>query len=295
MSAILFFLRTGYNAIVKTMLAVLFAAALPAACSAAQPSLNGRIETVSESLLGRPYRLGPLGEGPAGEFDAEPLSDLKEFDCTTFVEHVMALALEPDPRKALDVTLQKIRYKDGVVSYETRNHFTELDWVPNNVVAGFLKDITFEVAPDQAKTATKTISKRRWYETRTLDDIQGFPNASLADRTARLSRLQALSSRFEDQVAGIPYVPIEVLPALFDKIPSGTIANLVRADMPDKGTMISHQFLFIRKGGLTYVRQASSLDHRVEDVLATDYLAHYAGSSWRVLGVDLNALTAPGR
>lgn len=275
----------------KTMLLVLLAAA----CSAAPPpSLNGRIEAVSESFLGVPYRLGPLGEGPAGEFDAEPLSNLKEFDCTTYVEQVMALALEPDARKALDVVLPKIRYKGGVVSYETRNHFTELDWVPNVAAAGFLKDITREVAPREAKTATKTISKRRWYEGRTLEDIQGFPDASLADKTARLARLKALAPRFEDQTVSIPYIPIEVLPGLLEKIPSGTIANLVRADAPDIPTMISHQFFFIQKGGQTYVRHAAS-GRRVEDVLAVEYLARYARSSWRLLGVDLNALTAPAR
>jgi len=280
----------------KTMLVVLIAAAIPVASSAApHASLGARIETVSESLLGAPYRLGPLGEGPSGEFDAEPLSSLKEFDCTTFIEHVMALALEPDLRVALDVTLQNIRYRGGVISYQARNHFTELDWVPNNAAAGFLKDITFAIAPGQARVATKTIAKRRWYREKTLEDIQGFPDAFWTDRMERLARLRALGSRFEDEAAIIPYIPIEVLPGLLDRIPSGTIANLVRADAPDKPTLVSHQFLLIRKGGLTYVRHASSSARRVEDVLASDYLVRVRGSSWRVLGVDLNALTDPAR
>lgn len=265
----------------KTVLIVLFFCARPAA---SQDSLAGRIESVSETLLGLPYRLGPLGEGPAGEFD-----------CTTFVEHVMALALERDVRTALDVTLQKIRYQGGVVSYETRNHFTELDWVPNNVAAGFLKDITFAIAPGQARIETKTISKRRWYEGKTLEDIQGFPDAFPAERTAKLLRLRSLGARFEPQDASIPYVPIEILPGLLDRIPSGTIGNLVRADTPERPTLVSHQFLFIRKGGLLYVRQASSISRRVEDVLASEYLVRQAGSSWPVLGVDLNAVTDPAR
>jgi len=99
------------------------------------PSLAQRVEAVSELFLGVPYKLGSLGEGPDGEFDRDPLIRFDAFDCTTFVETVMALSLDSDLDSAVR-TLQKIRYKDGQIGYATRNHFIELDWVPNNVRAG---------------------------------------------------------------------------------------------------------------------------------------------------------------
>ena len=108
-------------------------------------SLAQRVEAISALFLGVPYKLGPLGEGPDGEFDRDPLIRFDAFDCTTFIETVMALALDRDLGAAAR-TLQKIRYKDGQIGYATRNHFIELDWVPNNVRAGYLHDITAEVA-----------------------------------------------------------------------------------------------------------------------------------------------------
>ena len=104
-------------------------------------SLAQRVEAVSELFLGVPYKLGSLGEGPDGEFDRDPLIRFDAFDCTTFVETVMALSLDSDLDSAAR-TLQKIRYQDGQIGYATRNHFIELDWVPNNVRAGYLHDIT---------------------------------------------------------------------------------------------------------------------------------------------------------
>ena len=95
-------------------------------------SLPQRVEAVSELFLGAPYKHGALGEGPDGEFDRDPLIRFDAFDCTTFVETVMALSLDSDLNSAMR-TLQKIRYKDGQIGYATRNHFIELDWVPNNV------------------------------------------------------------------------------------------------------------------------------------------------------------------
>ncbi len=59
-------------------------------------SLPQRVEAISELFLGVPYKLGALGEGPGGEFDRDPLIRFDAFDCTTFVETVMALALNSD-------------------------------------------------------------------------------------------------------------------------------------------------------------------------------------------------------
>src|SRR5262249_12310126 len=128
----------------------------------APKDLRVRVGLVSERFLGTPYRQGPLGEGPDGGFDRKPLISFQEADCTTFIEHVMAMAIEGDRRRA-KATLQKIRYKNGEVRYESRNHFPELDWIPNNISAGYLRDITREVAGDKARSVSRTVSKSRWY------------------------------------------------------------------------------------------------------------------------------------
>lgn len=253
-----------------------------------QRGLEGRIEEVSALFLGVPYRLGPLGEGPDGEYDREPLYSFKEADCTTYVEEVMALSVEGDLGRALK-TLQKIRYKGGRVSYETRNHFPETDWIPNNVKAGFLEDVTRQVAGDKAKTVTKLVSKKAWYAAKTLDDIQGFDNAPPGEKENRLERLKKAGDRFPDETAELPILPMDALPAALPRIPSGTVANLVREDKPDKPVVVTHQVLILQKGGQTVVRHAAS-GAKVSELPALEYFYRYFNSSWRLMGLNLNRI-----
>jgi hypothetical protein len=51
-----------------------------------------RILGISERLLGRPWVGGVCGEGKTGKADPDPMFCLDRFDCTTFVETVLASA-----------------------------------------------------------------------------------------------------------------------------------------------------------------------------------------------------------
>ncbi len=168
-----------------------------------------RVEAISALFLGVPYKLGPLGEGPDGEFDRDPLIRFDAFDCTTFVETVMALALDSDLDFAAR-TLQKIRYKDGQIGYATRNHFIELDWVPNNVRAGYLHDITSDVAGRNAVKVHKTISKRRWYRRKSLASLEGA--FTKYEKQRLLFKLRHLGSRLPDERATLTVLPLKALP-----------------------------------------------------------------------------------
>lgn len=255
---------------------------------AENPSLPSRVEAVSAHFLGTPYSLGPLGEGPAGQFDRDPLVNFRKVDCTTFIEQVIALSLEPDLERAVAL-LQRIRYRDGKISYETRNHFPEIDWIPNNSAAGFIEDITREIGGGQTLVAAKTISKRDWYSKKTADDLKDFPG-SQNEKDLLLPRLKALGEQFEDQRADIPYLPTESLPMFLKKIPSGTIINLVRKEMPDKPALISHQALLLQKRGGVFIRHAHA-SAAVEDAPALEYFSLYKGSKWPLLGINLNRIS----
>jgi len=245
----------------------------------------------SDRFLGVPYVLGPMGEGPDGEFDRGPLVSYTALDCTTFVEETMAFALGGTEDRALDI-LRRIRYKDGVISYQTRNHFTELDWLPNNIAAGFLRDITAEVAGPAAKTVSKVISKRAWYAAKTEADLHGFDWEAPAARAQRAARLRALGAGMPDQTATIAYVPLEDLPRLLAAIPSGTQVNVVRENKPDKPTLVTHQF-FIFDGPNGKIIRHAALGKKVMDVDAAQYIAGLANSSWRILGFNLAEVVSP--
>ncbi|MBR1469884.1 MAG: DUF1460 domain-containing protein [Prevotella sp.] len=83
--------------------------------------------------------------------------NLRQLDCTTLVETVLALTLcmknnTPDFAHYCRF-LQKIRYRDGIVSYPDRLHYFS-DWIDDNTRLGFVKEA---VLPKQIPTAKQTL------------------------------------------------------------------------------------------------------------------------------------------
>ena len=254
--------------------------------SASAQSAADRVLAVGSSFLGVPYVAGPFGEGPAGKYDRNPLSRLDGFDCTTFVETVTAMVLSKSPAD-FQTTLNRIRYKDGIVEFTSRNHITSLDWIPNNVAAGFFRDITDSVAPGKTLVASALIDKKAWYEKMPASRIQ-IPGLSEADKQKLLVQLRAEGARYAPQVATVPYIPLKTLFApgggkLFDAIPSGTVIDIVRPnwDLTKQiGTHlnISHQGFAVRKNGVLYFLEASEVYGKVSMVPLADYLHQYLDS-----------------
>lgn len=247
------------------------------------------VAAASARFLGLPYVLGALGEGTGGEFDRDPLISFTGLDCTTFVEQSLAFAIGGEAG-AMDA-LRRIRYAGGVVAYEARNHFTETDWLPNNIAAGLLRDITAEVAGAGVKSEGKVISKRAWYRARTMADIRGFDWENQAARTERLARLRALGESMDDQMVYMDYAPLADLPRLLARIPSGTVASVVRADRPDKPTLVTHQLLILDGPRGKIIRHAAQ-GKKVMDADAEEYVRGLAGQAWPVLGFNLAALNS---
>ncbi|HBL15824.1 MAG TPA: hypothetical protein DD417_03410 [Elusimicrobia bacterium] len=249
---------------------------------------------VSERFVGTPYHLGPLGEGEKGDFDRDPLMRFDAVDCTTFVEEVLALALEPEPERAKQ-TLQKIRYKDGVVRYASRNHFPEADWIPNNEAAGYLEDITRVVAGDDVRVSSKVIDKAAWYLHKTTADLQGVGKLSAEEKVELVGRLRQETKGLSPQAVAVPYLPIEFLPDYAARIPAGTVVSFVRENSPAIPVLISHQGLVVEKNGVKLLRHASATDGKVSDVPLLEYAYRYFNAKWRLLGLNLQALRRPSR
>ena len=100
----------------------------------------------------------------------EFLYDFKQFNCVTYVETVFALAnidyKQADPNvlfTAFIQNLKNIRYKNGESTLLHRNHFTSLDWIPNN--QDLFKDITTELAePNIPYTAQAKINRAEFFK-----------------------------------------------------------------------------------------------------------------------------------
>jgi D-alanyl-D-alanine carboxypeptidase/D-alanyl-D-alanine-endopeptidase (penicillin-binding protein 4) len=94
-------------------------------------NINERINYFSNKLKGKPYFLGPMGEGLSVYPSYKPRVNFSEMDCLTYMEHVLALAYSKNYNDFFNV-LQRFRYKNGIIDYKTRNHFLIADWVVNN-------------------------------------------------------------------------------------------------------------------------------------------------------------------
>jgi len=130
-----------------------------------------RIDRISETLLGRKYVEGWLGGGP--ELPEQLRVSLNAFDCVTFLEVVLALALA-HTFDEFTSSIRRIRYENGDVDWFRRNHYMT-DWASNNEECGFISNLTtgpetFEkicklslIAGLPAKTATlRYFPTERW-------------------------------------------------------------------------------------------------------------------------------------
>lgn len=115
------------------LLSLLLPAIGPSEIQARLPdtSFHARLDAASRALLGRPYLLGPMGEGEARLGDPLPRVRLDSLDCVTFIEQSEALARSRDTASFRRV-LDSIRYEDGKVGWGTRNHWMECGWFSSN-------------------------------------------------------------------------------------------------------------------------------------------------------------------
>jgi hypothetical protein len=262
-----------------------------------------RMVEFSRLFQGTPYKDGPLGEGPGGKYDQDPLHRFDAFDCTTFVETVVSLSRTVS-WEGFQEHLRMIRYDRGKIGFTTRNHFAELDWNRNNERDNGFADLTERVAPGHVLFAEALIDKPGWYSKLPIERIQ-VPGATAERRAALLAELRAEGSAFQAELSRIPYIPIDWLFSLSDaerarvlqEIPSGTVVNIVRPnwDLTAAGGThmnISHQGLlfFDWVAGKVFMHHASLATQQVVAVPLEDYLRPYIGHA---TGKGIN-LVRPG-
>ncbi len=236
--------------------------------------LPTRLRMVTEPFLDAPYRHSPLGEGSG--VDPDPLLRFDAFDCTTFVETAMALALAEDlahARRVLDV----LRYREGKVDYLARRHFPEAEWIPELVRLGFLEDITRSIGGTEVRVEEKRLDARVWHRAR-HPGMPALPDARIPSGTFRLD-----------------VWPLDQARAGAARIPPGTILHLVRVDYGSVPVRVSHQGIVIDKDGQRVLRHAADrMHHRVVDEPLDRFFSRMQQyKKWPVTGVHLTRVTTP--
>lgn len=243
--------------------------------------IQRRIEIQSAALLNTPYLEGALGEGVNGRYDQNPLYRFDYFDCETYVDTVMALALAknlPDFKNKIN----QIRYKQGNVSFTQRNHFPSADWIPNNKRNGYIRELSYLIAGQEARLTRTKINLRNWYRNLTIDRIQ-IPYLNPQEKQTLLFQLKKEGGAYGSKNVSVSYVPVfELLqsPRLRQRIPTGSLIFFVGHDSylsSRIGTSMNvlHMSFAIWNNGQLYCRMASSKAGKVLDVLFPDYLKTY--------------------
>lgn len=266
-------------------------------------SMAERINWISNHFSGTIYELGSLGEGPKSIYDQFPQYRVDAFDCDTYVNTVLSLALAHS-FESFKQCLKFTRYKQGKISYLNRNHFTSLDWNKNNQKRGVLKDITLSIKDQKnhsvALFAVALINKPSWYAHKTISTIR-LQSENKIKQEELLAELKTKGSHLEITSSKIPYLPLTALFSnnkpnlyLFSQIPHGAIIEIVRPNWDLRkliGTSlnVSHLGFAIRIKNQLYFRQASSQQGKVIDVPLIEYLKE-ARSSPTIKGINVQVI-----
>jgi len=185
------------------------------------------------------------------------------------VETVLAMANAKSLDRARTI-LDDIRYAGDPpkVSFATRNHFTEAQWLPANTEKGYLREETRTVEP-RAESTTLSLRRKQW------EKVPGL---------RRLSPAKVPQGEFP-----IHYLTLDQARKRAASIEPGSVLLVVRQHDPKRVVRVSHMGFVVRKDGRLYVRHASiGEEHRVIDLELGQFLDRQREyKKWPVQGVAL--------
>ncbi len=212
-----------------------------------------RVKYFSQALQDRPYFLGPTGEGRFGRIEPAPLVDLSRFDCVTYIESSMSLALASQPRDVLPRILA-LRYGSDTVDYPTRNHYFVEDWLRHN--APLVRVVRF---PGDS-LLKKPIDKQKFFASKKLPSPTVNPVAEIAFMPYGKALEMMSNWTFGEKFLGVAFV-----------------TDIAGLDVTHTG------FLLADGKNPPILRNASQLLHHVADMPFKEYLEGRKGKCAGVL------------
>ena len=229
----------------------------------------------AEKFIGTPYVASTLEVND----EEELVVNLRQLDCTTLVENVVALTLtvrEPAPSfAAFCRNLEKIRYRGGVRDgYASRNHYFS-EWIASNEKLGVVE----EIRGKKEEGYRPFVAVQRLE----LDYMSTHPSAypMLDGNAGELRRIRTNEQAFDGQA--VRYVPVSWLgkgQEELDDIHNGDILAIVTRK---KGLDTSHLGFAVWKEGRLHLLNASSIHKKV--VLEPMTLRQYMQKHPSQLGV----------
>jgi len=211
-------------------------------------SMNERekkIEYISSRFLNIPYESIKFKKEDDKEYFIIHLAGV---DCMTYIEYVEALSRSKNYDEFIK-NLKNVRYRDGIVSFETRNHFFT-DWIEYN---GY-KDYAKIIAPKRAIVVKKHLN---------LSRTKGIVLRGAPVKVREFSYIP--SNRFNK--------------AVIKKLKTGDLVGAYAYGKRYDWLDVKHVGIIVVKNNKVYFRNASSLRryNRVVDIPIEKYLKRVKG------------------
>lgn len=214
---------------------------------------------IAKSFLNRPYKAYTLEGGE----EEKLVVNLKEFDCSTFVESCVAMGLTYRKNDTsfdkFQYYLKRLRYynKGQIKGYESRIHYFS-DWIYTHNKDGLLEDITSSLGGVPLKKEINFISLN-W------DKNPNATNSTLQEK------IRKVENRISNQ--DFYYIPKAKIRSIEDKLLNGDIIGITTNI---DGLDITHEGFAIRlQDRRVYLLHASSEFKRVmvSDKPLAEYMA----------------------
>jgi hypothetical protein len=192
--------------------------------AASMSDLGERIDYISRQFLGLKYLPNTL----TGAIDTEEIFtvNLDGVDCFTLIDYVEALSLSKSFSEFRG-HLKRVRYQNGIISFERRNHFFT-DWAAYN--SDIVEEVTCKAAPGKTRAIRKQLNIKE-------DGLPYVPGVRAAQRD-------------------INYIPASAIDAaVIGRLNTGDYIGVYSGF---RGLDVSHVGIFIREGENAFLRHASS-------------------------------------
>ena len=210
---------------------------------------------IGKFFLGTPYVTNTLETKKPEHL----VVNLREYDCVTFVENVVALVRLLKSRqksfKAFEIFLEKIRYRRGrLQGYPSRLHYFS-DWIQDNHKKGVVRDVTAEIGGRSFRKALTFMT--------THPDLYPPLNNS-----TNLRRMKTVEKRISKKP--LSFIPKKTLRRLEDRIRDG---DLIAITTNTESLDVQHVGLAVRVKNRMHLLHASSQEGKV--VLSQKTLYRY--------------------
>lgn len=217
------------------------------------PTKAATLMTVAQSFLGTSYVAHTLEQTPE-----KLICNLREFDCYTFVESILAMTLARHHLRTyleFQMLLRQMRYREGNVDgYGSRLHYF-LEWKQQGEAMGWYADITAQLGGIKHQPTINFMTTHRGLYPALEDDMA-------------FGTIQQVEQKLSN--TAWHYLPKDKVANIESNLQDGDLVGITSGIA---GLDFNHEGFILKKGNRAYLLHASSDAKKV--VVSTEPLADY--------------------